>query len=141
MPQLRISSPVCAGWRDGPNHADRLDRSSRVLSARMPGKKSQAKKSPSVLSVETAYELTPSEASKKTKPAQKNKTPAQMNEVVRSLPPASSYFTAAGEIGSTSATELVVFCIGLWGRTFLNVCLRGTFVSKSFFAVGSLVLI
>jgi hypothetical protein len=39
------------------------------LSARIPRKKPQAKKSPSVLSVETAYELTPSEASKKTKPA------------------------------------------------------------------------
>jgi hypothetical protein len=36
----------------------------------MPRKKPQAKKSPSVLSVETAYELTPSEASHKTKPAQ-----------------------------------------------------------------------
>jgi hypothetical protein len=36
----------------------------------MPHKKPQAKKSPSVLSIETAYELTPSEASQKTKPAQ-----------------------------------------------------------------------
>jgi hypothetical protein len=36
----------------------------------MPGKKLQAKKSPSVLSVETAHELTPSEASQRTKPAQ-----------------------------------------------------------------------
>jgi len=36
----------------------------------MPRKKPQAKKSPSVLSVETAYELTPSEASLRTKPAQ-----------------------------------------------------------------------
>ncbi len=58
------------GRRDGPNHADRLDRASRVLSARIQRKKPQAKKSPSVLSVETAYELTPSEESQKTKPAQ-----------------------------------------------------------------------
>ena len=58
------------GRRDGPNHADRLDRASRVLSARIPRKKPQAKKSPSVLSVETAYEPTPSEASQRTKPAQ-----------------------------------------------------------------------
>jgi hypothetical protein len=58
------------GRRDGPNHADRLDRACRVLSARMPREKTQAKKSPSVLSVETAYELTPSEASQRTKPAQ-----------------------------------------------------------------------
>jgi hypothetical protein len=36
----------------------------------MPRKKPQAKKSPSVLSVETAYEPTPSEASQRTKPAQ-----------------------------------------------------------------------
>jgi hypothetical protein len=36
----------------------------------MPRKKPQAKKSPSLLSVETAYELTPSEASQRTKPAQ-----------------------------------------------------------------------
>ena len=36
----------------------------------MPRKKPQAKKSPSVLSVETAYQLTPSEASLRTKPAQ-----------------------------------------------------------------------
>jgi hypothetical protein len=40
------------------------------LSSCIPRKKAQAKKSPSVLSVETAYELTPSEASQKTKPAQ-----------------------------------------------------------------------
>jgi hypothetical protein len=40
------------------------------LSARIPRKKPQAKKSPSILSVETTYELTPSEASQKTKPAQ-----------------------------------------------------------------------
>jgi hypothetical protein len=58
------------GRRDGPNHADRLDRASRVLSASTLRQKSQAKKSPSVLSVETAYQLTPSEASQKTKPAQ-----------------------------------------------------------------------
>ncbi len=32
------------GRRDGPNHADRLDRASRVLSARIPRKKPQAKK-------------------------------------------------------------------------------------------------
>ncbi len=37
----------------------RLDRASRVLSARIPRKKSQAKKIPSVLSVETAYEAIP----------------------------------------------------------------------------------
>jgi hypothetical protein len=36
----------------------------------MPSNKPKAKKSPSVLSVETAYELTPNEASQKTKPAQ-----------------------------------------------------------------------
>ena len=36
----------------------------------MPRKKPHAKKSPSVLSVETAYQLTPSEASLRTKPAQ-----------------------------------------------------------------------
>jgi hypothetical protein len=36
----------------------------------MPRKKPQAKKSPSVLSVETAYEPTPSEASQRSKPAQ-----------------------------------------------------------------------
>jgi hypothetical protein len=36
----------------------------------MPRKKPQAKKSPSVLSVETAYEPTPSEASQRNKPAQ-----------------------------------------------------------------------
>jgi hypothetical protein len=36
----------------------------------MPHKKPQAKKSPAVLSVETAYEPTPSEASQRTKPAQ-----------------------------------------------------------------------
>jgi hypothetical protein len=36
----------------------------------MPRKKPQAKKSPSVLSVETADELTPSEAPQRTKPAQ-----------------------------------------------------------------------
>jgi hypothetical protein len=40
------------------------------LSARIPSKKPQAKKSPSVISVETAHEFTPSEASQKTKPAQ-----------------------------------------------------------------------
>ncbi len=56
------------GRRDGPNHADRLNRASGVLSAGIPRKKPQAKKSP--LSVETAYEPTPSEASQKTKPAQ-----------------------------------------------------------------------
>jgi hypothetical protein len=39
------------------------------LSARTPRKKPQAKKSPSI-SVETAFELTPSKASQKTKPAQ-----------------------------------------------------------------------
>jgi hypothetical protein len=60
------------GRRDGPNHADRLDRASilRVLSACMPRKKPQARKSPSVLRVETADEPTLSEASTKTKPAQ-----------------------------------------------------------------------
>ena len=57
------------GRRGGPNHADRLDRASRVLSAYIPSKKPQTKKSPSVLSVETAYELTPSKGSQKTKPA------------------------------------------------------------------------
>jgi hypothetical protein len=36
----------------------------------MPRKKSRAKKRTSVLSVETAYEPTPSEASQRTKPAQ-----------------------------------------------------------------------
>jgi hypothetical protein len=40
------------------------------LSAHIPRKKPQAKKSPFVFSVVTAYELTPSEASQKTKPAQ-----------------------------------------------------------------------
>ncbi len=58
------------GRRDGPNHADRLDRASRVLSARMPRKKLQAKKSPSVLSVEAAYQPTPSVASQRIKPGQ-----------------------------------------------------------------------
>jgi hypothetical protein len=43
----------------GPNYTDRLDRASKVLSARIPRKKPQAKKSPSVLSIETAYEPTP----------------------------------------------------------------------------------
>jgi hypothetical protein len=41
-----------------------------VWSACIPRKKPQAKKSPSALSVETEYELTPSEASEKTKSAQ-----------------------------------------------------------------------
>ncbi len=58
------------GRGDGPNHADRLDRASRVLSARMPRKKPQAKKGPSVLSGETACELIPSEVSQRPKPAQ-----------------------------------------------------------------------
>ncbi len=53
------------GRRDGPNHANRLDRASRVLSARTPSKKPQAKKIPSALSVETAYELIPSKAAKR----------------------------------------------------------------------------
>jgi hypothetical protein len=66
--QMKVIS--LGGRRDGPNHADRLDRASRGLSARMPRKKPQAKKSPSVLSVEPAYELTVSEASQRTKPAQ-----------------------------------------------------------------------
>ncbi len=43
----------------GPNHADRLDRASRVLSASIPRKKPQAKKNTSVLSIETAYGPTP----------------------------------------------------------------------------------
>ncbi len=53
------------GWRDRPNHADRLDIASRVLSARTPRKTvtPHAKKSPSVYSVEAAYELSPSKAS------------------------------------------------------------------------------
>ncbi len=40
------------------------------MSARMPRKKPQAKKSPSGLSVEAAYEPTPSEASQRAKPTQ-----------------------------------------------------------------------
>ncbi len=36
------------GLRDGPNHADRLDRASRVVSACIPRKKPQTKESPSV---------------------------------------------------------------------------------------------
>jgi hypothetical protein len=43
------------GRRVRPNHADRLDRASRVLSARTPSKKPQAKKSPPVLSVEKQH--------------------------------------------------------------------------------------
>jgi hypothetical protein len=70
------------GWRGKPNHADRLDRASIVLSARIPRKKPQAKKSPSVLSNETAYELTPSEASQRTIPVQNHFPEANKNLLI-----------------------------------------------------------
>jgi hypothetical protein len=50
----------------------------------MPRKKPQAKKSPSVLSVETAYEPTPSEASQRTKPGQNHFSDATaINQIKR----------------------------------------------------------
>ncbi len=67
------STAFQAGEKDQTTRIDLTEHpDSRVLSARMPRKKPQEKKSPSVLSVETAYELIPSEVSQRTKPAQNN---------------------------------------------------------------------
>ena len=59
--------------RDWPNHAHQLDSASRVLWDCIPRNSLPTKKSLSVLSVETVYQLCPSEEFRKTKPAQSHR--------------------------------------------------------------------